>query len=725
MRRLELVLAVLAVAFTVPASLAGQQPTRADTTRDTTAAQQPTRAETTRDTTRVTELPELNVTVTRTTEPLARVPFATAVLDRTALQRGQQTVGIDEALSNIPGVVVANRYNFSLDQRISIRGFGSRSNFGIRGLKVLVDGVPQTLPDGQSQLTNVDFGDLERAEVLRGASSSLYGNASGGVISLETERAAPGPFAQRVRFQGGSGERNDDGFYKWQSWTSGRMGAASGTLSISQFKADGFRQHSAAETRQLNAGVDYVFSGSTLGTLRLSLADNPEAQNPGALTLAEYRANPDSAAATNIRRGADKDVQQQQLSLGLKHFDAAGNEYDVTVFGVLRDLANPLAAPPDINPGPTAGTYVTIDRTVGGLRLSGSRKLGTVATAPRLVAGADLQRLRDVRANFVSNAGAKTDQVFLDQREMVTELGPFGQLQWSPREELLLSAGARYDWVRFSVLDAYFGDGTDDSGDRTMSSVSGNIGASWAFGDRFVPYVNVSTSFETPTTTELANQPSGAGGFNPNLGPQRAVNYEVGARGQPAPGVSYSVALFLGRITDAIVQVGEIGGRAFFGNTGKTHNDGAEVGLTVTPTTGLTLSGAYTYARYRFASGQFDGNRLPGVPEHYWRFGLRTTLPRGFFLDADHTISTSLVADDANTIFVDAWGAGVTNSRLGWQGDVGSLQLGPFLGVNNLWDRQYVGSVTLNGIGGRVFEPAPRRVVYLGMEIGYRAPAGQ
>jgi len=706
MGRLAVVLALLAAGAGAPDSLAAQQPTRADTTRDTT---------------RVTELPELNVTVTRTTEPLSRVPFATAVLDRTALQRGQQTVGIDEALSNIPGVVVANRYNFSLDQRISIRGFGSRSNFGIRGLKVLVDGVPQTLPDGQSQLTNVDFGDLERAEVLRGASSSLYGNASGGVISFETQRAAPGPFAQRVRIQGGSGERNDDGFYKWQSWTSGRSGAASGTLSISQFKADGFRQHSAAETRQLNAGVDYVFSGATLGSLRLSLADNPEAQNPGALTLAEYLANPDSAAATNLRRGADKDVQQQQLSLSLKHFDAAGNEYDVTVFGVLRDLSNPLAAPPDINPGPTAGTFVTIDRTVGGLRLSGSRKLGALETAPRLVAGADLQRLRDERANFVSSGGLKTDQVFLNQREMVTELGPFAQLQWSPREELLLSGGARYDWIRFSVADGYFGDGSDDSGDRTMSSVSGNVGASWSFGDQFVPYVNLSTSFETPTTTELANQPDGSGGFNPDLGPQRAVNYEVGARGQPARGLSYSVALFLGRITDAIVQVGEIGGRAFFGNTGKTHNDGAEVGLTVTPTSGVTLSGAYTYARYRFASGQFDGNRLPGVPEHYWRFGLRTALPRGFFVDADHTISTSLVADDANTIYVDAWGAGVTNARLGWQGDVGSLQLSPFLGLNNLWDRRYVSSVTLNGLGGRVFEPAPRRVVYLGAEIGYRA----
>jgi iron complex outermembrane receptor protein len=704
MRPLVLVPALLAL-ISPCASLAAQQPTRADTTVDTT---------------RVVELPELNVTVTRSTEPLARVPFATAVLDRTALQRGQQTVGIDEALSNIPGVVVANRYNFSLDQRISIRGFGSRSNFGIRGLKVLVDGVPQTLPDGQSQLTNVDFGNLQRAEVLRGASSSLYGNASGGVISFETEDADPGPFAQRVRIQGGSGERNDDGFYKWQSWTSGRIGSASGTLSISQFKADGFRQHSAAETRQLNAGVDYAFSGTTLGKLRLSLADNPEAQNPGALTRAEYLANADSAAGSNLLRGADKDVQQQQLSLALKHYDAAGNEYDVTVFGVLRDLANPLAAPPDINPGATHGTYVTIDRTVAGLRLSASRKLGTPETAPRLVAGADLQRLRDKRANFVSVSGAKTDQVFQNQREMVTELGPFAQIQWSPREELLLSGGARYDWIRFSVADGYFGDGSDDSGDRTMSSVSGNVGASWAFGDRLVPYVNLSTSFETPTTTELANQPDGSGGFNPQLGPQRAVNYEIGARGQAARGVSYSVALFLGRIKDAIVQVGEIGGRAFFGNTGKTHNDGAEVGLSVTPTTGLTLNGAYTYARYRFASGQFEGNRLPGVPEHYWRLGLRTALPRGLFLDADHTISTSLVADDANTIYVDAWGAGVTNARLGWQGDVGSLQLSPFLGVNNLWDRRYVGSVTLNGLGGRVFEPAPRRVVYLGMEIGYR-----
>jgi iron complex outermembrane recepter protein len=687
-------------------------------------AQEPVRPDTVvRDSSRVSRLPEIKVTVTRTPEPLARVPYAVGVLDRTAIQRGQQTTGIDEALSNIPGVVVSNRYNFSLDQRISIRGFGSRSNFGVRGLKILLDGIPQTLPDGQSQLTNIDFADIDRAEVLKGASSSLYGNASGGVIALQTEGAAPEPFAQRVRVQAGSGERNGDAFYKWQSWTSGRSGSLSGTLSVSQFKADGFRVHSAAETRQLNAGVDYAISGSTLGTLRLSLADDPEAQNPGALTRSEYLATPDAAAANNIVRGADKDAQQYQLALGLKHFDAAGNEFDISLFGLLRDLANPLAAPPDINPGPTAGTFVAIDRAVGGMRLSAARRLGSGETSPRLVAGADVQRLRDDRQNFVSDAGRRTDAVFLDQREKVTEIGPFAQVQWTANERLLLSVGARFDWVRFDLDDRYLGDGFDDSGARTMSSLSGNVGASWAFGDQFVPYVNVSTAFETPTTTELVNKADGSGGFNPELGPQRAVNYEIGARGQPTPRVTYSVALFLGRVTDAIVQVGEIGGRAFFGNTGKTHNDGAEVGLSMTPTPGLTLSGAYTYARYRFASGPFDGNRLPGVPEHYWRLGLRTELPVGFFLDADHTLSSSLVADDPNLIPVDSWGAGVTNLRLGWDGEVGSLHLGPFLGVNNLWNRRYVASVTLNGLGGRVFEPAPLRIIYFGAEIGYRAVA--
>ncbi|HWN17698.1 MAG TPA: TonB-dependent receptor [Gemmatimonadales bacterium] len=686
-------------------------------------AQEPVRDTIALDTTRVRRLPEINVT--RTAEPLQRVPYAVGVVDRTEIQRGQQTIGLDESLNNLPGVVVANRYNFSLDQRISIRGAGSRSNFGVRGLKILLDGVPQTLPDGQSQLTNIDFANIERAEVLRGASSSLYGNASGGVVAFSSEPAAPGPFAQRLRVQGGTGERDKDDFYKWQSWTSGRSGNVSGTVSVSQFKTDGYRQHSAAEFRQLNAALDYAVTGSTLATVRLSLADNPRGQNPGALTRTEYETNPDSAAANNIRRGADKDAQQNQLSLRVRHFDGGGNEYEATVFGLTRDLANPLAAPPPTGITPTSGTYVAIDRAVGGARVSGNRRLGSAVQAPRLTAGADLQRMQDDRENFVSDAGQPTTTVILDQQEQVTEFGPFAQVNWNPSERWLVSAGARYDWSRFALTDRVLSDG-DDSGDRTMSAVSANLGLSLSLNDQFVPYVTVSTSFETPTTTELANQPDGSGGFNPDLDPQRAVNYEIGARGQPVPSVSYSAALFLVRVSDAIVQGPEIGGRAFFRNAGKTHNDGVELGVSVSPTMGLTLRGSYTYARYRFTDYQLadgtslDGNRFPGVPEHFWRFGLRASLPADFFLDADHTLNSSVVADDANTIYVDSWGAGVTNLRLGWDGRSGQVEFAPWLGVNNLWDRRYVGSVTLNGVGGRVFEPAPRRILYIGTEIGFR-----
>ncbi len=170
-------------------------------------------------------LPEITVTVTRTSEPLSKIPAAVSVVPKEAVRRGQATLGLDESLSNLPGVYVTNRYNFSLDQRLSIRGFGSRSNFGLRGVVVLLDGIPQTLPDGQSQLSNLDLGDIGRVEVLRGSSSSLYGNASGGVLSFTTEPPGLGPFSETVRGEGGS-----FGMMKVSSRTGGRSGSASGTL---------------------------------------------------------------------------------------------------------------------------------------------------------------------------------------------------------------------------------------------------------------------------------------------------------------------------------------------------------------------------------------------------------------------------------------------------------------------------------------------------------------
>jgi iron complex outermembrane receptor protein len=639
---------------------------------------------------------------------------------------------LDEALNNVPGVYVANRYNFSLDQRLSIRGFGSRSNFGTRGVKILLDGVPQTLPDGQSQLTNVEFGTIDRIEVLRGSASALYGNASGGVVSLQSEPADGGPFSQYARAEGGS-----YGLFKWQTRTHGRLGAASGTLSLSRTLVDGFRQQSAADLRLLNAAIDYTLSGTDLLTLRFNAADNPKAQNPGALTRAEYAANPDSAARSNILRGADKDAQQQQLALGYKHLDTDGSEYGVIAFGFLRDLNNPLATPPPTGVTATSGTYVQIGRAAGGVRATGSRHVGSGALAPRVTVGVDYQYLRDDRRNFRSNAGAPTNVALIDQRETVSEVGPFVQLQWAPTERVLVSGGTRYDRVSFTATDHLLSDGVDNSGSRTMKNWNGNGGVSFRVTDALVPYVNVSSSFETPTTTELGNRPDGSGGFNDQLGPQRAWTYEVGARGRVGTMIEYQVAGFLGRISDAIVQFQEVGGRAFFRNAGKTHNDGLELGLSVRPVRGLRLFGTYTYANYIFADYKvvspagvdtLDGKRLPGVPKHFARFGMRGDLGRGFAVDVDHTLSSSLYADDDNTLanFIEGWGAGVTNLRVSWRGEAGRAMVNPFIGINNLFNKRYIASVTINGFdrvvnAPRVIEPAPEINLYIGGEIGFRA----
>src|SRR5690349_3180823 len=243
-----------------------------------------------RDTLKAVEVESLTVTVTRAPEPLSRSPRAVDVLNGPAARRGQATLGLDEALSNLPGVYVANRYNFSVDQRLSLRGAGSRSSFGSRGVKILLDGVPQTLPDGQSQLTNVELSTIGRIEVLRGSSSALYGNAAGGVVSFTSLPTAPDPAAGSLRSEAGS-----FGLAKNSLRLSGRQGNLAGAIDLSHTTWDGFRDHSRYEGTRLNTALDWFASGSTVFNFRYRAGDDPVADNPGALNLAELTADRRSA----------------------------------------------------------------------------------------------------------------------------------------------------------------------------------------------------------------------------------------------------------------------------------------------------------------------------------------------------------------------------------------------------------------------------------------------
>ncbi len=699
---------VAVVAFGFPASAAAQT-TRADSTAADSIAR----------------LRTIQVTVTRGDESSQAIARAVGVQDAADLRRGQATISVDEALNNIPGVVASNRYSFALDQRISIRGAGSRANFGTRGVKVLLDGVPQSLPDGQSQLTNIELGAVSRVEVLRGASSSLYGNGSGGVIAFESDLSAPDRLRQELRLTSGS-----FGLAKWQARTAGRTGRALGMLSVSRTTVDGFRQYSGADVRSVNAALNYLLTPTQTLELRHHQGGTPFALNPGALTLAEWEANPDSAAAVNVARGASREVGQRQYSLGWRWHGDAGAEARVVAYHMSRTVDNALAAPV---PAPAAfnnGLFSTIRREVAGARADLRRRLGAAAESPMLALGFDAQRSRDVRRNQRATGGRPTapaDTLLLDQLETTTAIGPFAQLSWQRRPMQRFTVGVRWDQLRFDLEDRFTRDGSDDSGARTMSKLSTHVGASWAFSPRLTSYWNVSTAFETPTTTELAaRSPETLGGFNPDLDPQRILMTEVGMRGATRR-VSYDVVLFSSRTSDAIIQFLETTGRAFFRNAGETRATGTEVSLSVAATSWLELRFAHTWSRSRFAEYRIvrgavvdtlDGNRLAAIPDHFVRAGLRAQ--RGALtLDSDWTWSDAVFGDDANTVEVESWGAGRLDLRLAYDGRIGGQRLAPFVAVNNTLDTRYVGAITINGAAGRVRESAPGRNFHVGLELGW------
>ena len=672
------------------------------------------------DTGRVHRVEPITVTVSRADQPLARTAAAVSVVDARAHLAPRPAMGLDEALSSVPGVYAANRWNFSLDQRISIRGFGARSSFGIRGIKVLLDGIPQTLPDGSGQLTNVELGSVERIEVLRGPGSSLYGNASGGVISLRTRHVPPRALVQELRLVAGTFDRGtlpltsaDRTFTRWQSLTQARIGAGHATLVVSQLQFGGERQHSRADFRNVNGRFSLPLGARSVLTLSGNAGDDPRADNPGALTAAEVAANRDSAAAINLTRRAGKDVTQLQGGASLRHSFAGGGEAELALFAVSRRLRNPQTF-----------AYIGIDRRAMGLRATASRPVALLGVTPLITAGFDVQRQRDDRTNFGNNAGSPDTARQLDQIERVTEVGPFVQAALPLGGRTALTAGLRYDWVTFDAEDRLVTAGNpDDSGRRIMRSASGSLGVTRALGSSTL-YANIGTAFETPTTTELTNRPDTAGGFNATLQPQRALSYEAGLRASGGA-FSGSVALYRAHVKDALIsyQITGSPGRVFFQNAGRSIHQGIEVGMAVAQPQ-WSVSAAYTLSDFRYSDyvargRRLDGQQLPGIPTHWLQVGWRVTpsFAPSAWIELQHSHSSGVLVDDTLGTRTDPWWT--ADVRVGWSGDVGSLRVAPFAGISNLLDRHYIGSVVINAANGRYYEPAPGRYGFLGLRVGF------
>ncbi|HEX2205471.1 MAG TPA: TonB-dependent receptor [Longimicrobium sp.] len=644
--------------------------------------------------------------VLRLPVPALRAPYAVSTNGGEAMRRAKPGLALDEALAAIPGVQVENRYSYALGERISVRGFGARAQFGVRGVRVLVDGLPATLPDGQTTLNHVDVGSLERAEVIRGPASALYGNASGGVVRLSTLPPPPVPLAPEYRVTAGS-----HGLLRMQTQAAGEGGGVAYRASFTRLAYDGFRDHADARNSLLGATLAWGAAG---GRARLSFsAVDYDARNPGALSDSLLRADRTAAVARNVTQRTGERGRQGQLGVVWERPVASG-ALEVTAHFLARGIENPIPV-----------SYIDLDRRVAGLRAALTGARGTF----RWSAGGEAEGQRDDRRNHVNEEGRR-GALTLDQRERVTALAAFAEGSASLGRFDVLGA-LRYDRFRFAARDRRVTDtDPDDSGARTMDAWSPTLGLSGAIAREWRVYANVSTAFETPTTTELANRPEGAGGFNPALEPQRTRSLEAGTKGRIGP-ASVELAAYRARVRDALVpfEVEGAPGRQFFRNAGSALHRGAEASAAVTPFAGTTARLAYTYIDARFGrylladSTDLSGNRVPGIAPHRLEGTLFVSDPRGPFAGVDARYSSSIPVQD-----IDAEGRFRSpaytrvDARAGWRSlRLGRLRASPSVGVTNLFDVAYNASVVVNAFGGRFYEPGPGRAVHLGLDLGVSA----
>ncbi|HKG93101.1 MAG TPA: TonB-dependent receptor, partial [Gemmatimonadaceae bacterium] len=555
----------------------------AQTTRDTTAAG-------VADSAAARRLPTVRVQVTRESSrsPL-ELPFAVTSVRPDSARPGQRHLSLDEQLQLLPGVTVANRSNPSQDPRISIRGFGSRSAFGVRGVRVLRDGMPLTLPDGQTPVDYMDLESVGRIEVIRGAASALYGNASGGVIDVRTVEPPAGRVAAQLRgvLQNTS---NDDGgrdvrrFGRWSAVVGGR--AAGERLryqaNVAHNDGEGYRDY-ARQRLTSGFGRAVVRTAGTDVALTALLLDMPLAENPGALTYPEMAGDRRRADPLSVARRARKEVTQGQVGLSASR-PVRGGDVFALAYGGWRSLYNPLTF-----------NVVDVGRSTAGASLRGSAvPVPLFGVTHRLSAGVDYQRQDDDRKNFNACNGrtaappagctvpvtSERGAVTLDQRELIQSVGPFVRDELRLGDRVSLSVGGRADVIKFRVEDHLVaGTNPDDSGDRTMRAFSPAVGVVTRLSLLHALYANVSSAFETPTTTELGNQENGDAGINRDLKPQYSTTYEIGMKGLVLNRVQYDIAGFVTPVRDELIQFTAASSRSYFRNAGRTRRRGFESAL--------------------------------------------------------------------------------------------------------------------------------------------------
>ncbi len=650
------------------------------------------------------------VTATRVDQPSLEIPASIDRIYAEELREGRAQVNLSESMGRVPGIVVLNRQNYAQDLQLSSRGFGARAAFGVRGIRLIADGIPASMPDGQGQAATFDLGSASRIEVLRGPFSALYGNASGGVINVITEDAPNVPTLEAGAVAGDYGTRRGSLKFGWQRDGVGYV------VNGSRFETDGYRDHSAARRDQLNTGLKLALGADSRLNIAAMTLRQPDTQDPLGLTAAQVAANPRQVASVATLFNTRKSIDHDQVGATLAHRLGGGNDLQASVWGGTREVRQYLAFSGGLPL--SSGGVVDLDRKFGGAALRWSGETTLNGRALRMQAGMEYERMDERRRGYVNNNGT-AGVLKRDEDNGVVSQGLFVQGEWKFASRWSAHAGLRATRVEFESTDHYVvGANPDDSGAVDYSATTPVAGLVFRLDPQTSLYANYGRGFETPTFVELAYRNAGTG-LNLDLVPSRSRHVEAGVKAV-RPGLArVNAAVFDIETRDEIVSVQSLQpGRNVFRNAGRTQRRGVEVGAESLWAGPFELRGAYTWLDANFEE-DFDpaiaGNRLPGVPkEQLYAEGVWRHAPWGLRVALELLHRSRVAVDDDNSEFAASFT--VVNAVVGFEQRGAGWRLQEFLRIDNVGDKAYVGSVIVNDGNGRFYEPAPGRNVLVGVQ---------
>lgn len=672
----------------------------------------------------VTVLPTLHVEATRTDTTYLQTPASVFRIDAPQVHTSSQ-VNLTEVVKGVPSLQLRNRENYAQDLQLSMRGFGARSTFGVRGIRLYVDGIPATMPDGQGQTSNIDLSSLDHVEVLTGPFSSLYGNSSGGTI-LTSTKEGQGKDSIELSYSGGSHDKSRAGLVL----QGGAKGAnePSYVISSSYFDTDGYREHSGAEKVLNNAKLSWnLDDGSKINWVTNYVKIH--ADDPQGLTRDQWNANPKQQVPFLKQFNVRKDIEQTQTGVTWSKPINDKNELYAMAYLGNRQVTQYQSIPKSTQDASInrAGGVIDFERDYYGadFRWTGKELLPNTT----LSVGVALDAMDEDRKGFENfnlvngqpSYGVKGN-LRRDEDNTLWNIDPYLQASWQFLPTWRLDTGVRYSNVHYKSKDNYLSNG-DDSGKTDYSKVLPSAALSWQILPELMAYVSYAKGFETPTFTEMAYRPDGESGFNFDLTASTSDTYETGLKSQNQLG-DFTLAVFQTKTKDDIVSAGNSNGRSTFRNADKTLREGLEFAWNKKLWRDLTATASYTYLDATFdadipALGSIaqipSGNAIPGIAKNQAYASLAWQPSHGLYGGVDVQYMDKVYVNDTNSDAAPSYS--VTSANVGYAWVMGDWKVNSFARVDNLFDKNYAGSVIVNDGNGRYFEPADGRNWSAGLRV--------